>query len=311
VSKVQVLATSREPLNLREETRLRIGGLSYPEMGSAEEAIDLASCRGYGAVELFLQSARQVLPSLVPTEAGLGCVARICQMVEGMPLAIILAAAWVETLSLSEIVDELGRSLELLAAETRNMPVRHRSIRAVFDSTWNRMADAERQALMRLSVFRGGFTRDAAQAVTGARLRTLRVLIEKSLVRRDQETGRFELHELLRHYAEDKLEASGTAAGVRDAHSEYYLSGPWQGGERSLDVPGGRERLAQPLVDPLTKRELEVLRLIAAGLSNQEIADQLVVGLSTVKKHINRAYSKLGVHRRTRAILRAQALGLL
>jgi ATP/maltotriose-dependent transcriptional regulator MalT len=138
------------------------------------------------------------------------------------------------------------------------------------------------------------------------------------------------MHELLRQYANEQLEASGTAHAVRELHSEYYLNILHQ---RKADLlskdrrklttlqvaPGEQAGVAvspisavrQPLIDPLTKRELEVLQLIAAGLSNQEIAEQLVVAVSTVKKHINRMYSKLGVKRRTQAVARARELNLL
>jgi ATP/maltotriose-dependent transcriptional regulator MalT len=234
--------------------------------------------------------------------------------VEGTPLAIVLAAVWVETLSVREIADEIERSLDLLEAEMRDVPARHRSIRAMFDSTWNRVTEAERDVLMKLSVFRGSFTRDAVQKVMGAELQTIKTLVDKSLLRRDHDTGRYEIHELLRQYAETQLEASGGADAARDAHCEYYLvtlywpEATVDGHRRSAVPPLG---ITQPFIDPLTKRELEVLHLIAAGLSNREIAERLFIGLSTVKKHINRMYSKLGVKRRTQAIIRARELNLL
>jgi ATP/maltotriose-dependent transcriptional regulator MalT len=231
-----------------------------------------------------------------------------------MPLAIVLAAVWVETLSVQEIADEIDQSLDLLEAEMRDVPARHRSIRAMFDSTWNRVTHAERDVLMKVSVFRGSFTRDAVQKITGAELQTLKTLVDKSLLQRDHGTGRYEMHELLRQYTETQLEASGRADAARDAHCEYYLVTLHQhetthGGHGRSAVP--LAGITQPLIDPLTKRELEVLHLIAAGLSNREIAERLVIGLSTVKKHINRMYSKLGVKRRTQAIIRARELNLL
>jgi ATP/maltotriose-dependent transcriptional regulator MalT len=152
------------------------------------------------------------------------------------------------------------------------------------------------------------------QKVTGAELQTLKTLVEKSLLRRDHDTGRYEMHELLRQYAETQLEASGRADAARDAHCEYYLvtlhqrEAALDDHQRSAIAPDGT---TQPLMDPLTKRELEVLHLIAVGLSNREIAERLLIGLSTVKKHINRMYSKLGVKRRTQAIIRARELHLL
>jgi predicted ATPase len=104
------------------------------------------------------------------TENNRRNVTRICDLVEGMPLAIVLAAAWVEVLSLEEIADEISQSIDFLAAEMRDVPRRQWSIRAVFDPTWKRMTEKERDAFMRFSVFRGGATRKATQHVTGADL---------------------------------------------------------------------------------------------------------------------------------------------
>jgi tetratricopeptide (TPR) repeat protein len=132
-------------------------------------------------------------------------VARICQLAQGMPLAILLAAAWVPTLGTAEIAAEMERSLDFLAADWRDEPERHHSMSAVFDAMWWMLTEEERDVFARLSVFRGGFTREAAEAVTGADLRTLGSLIRKSLLQRDR-GGRYEIHELLRQYAETKLE---------------------------------------------------------------------------------------------------------
>jgi len=317
---VKVLASTREPLNLQEEVRFRIGGLNYPDREVLKGAVDFqyhadpSDWIEYSAIHLFVLSAQRILPGFAPKASDLKDIARICQLVEGMPLAIVLAAAWVETVSVQEIANEIDRSLDLLEAEMRDAPARHRSIRAMFDSTWNRVRDAERDVLMMLSVFRGSFTRDAVQKVMGAELQTLKTLVEKSLLRRDHDTGRYEMHELLRQYAETQLEASGRADAARDAHCEYYLvtlhqrEAALDDHQRSAIAPDGT---TEPLMDPLTKRELEVLHLIAAGLSNREIAERLFIGLSTVKKHTNRMYSKLGVKRRTQAIIRARELHLL
>jgi predicted ATPase len=317
---IKVLASAREPLNLQEEVRFRIGGLNYPDWEVLKGAVDfqnradLSEWIEYSAIHLFVLSAQRILPGFAPGASDLEEIARICQLVEGMPLAIVLAAAWVEILSVQEIANEIDQSLDLLEADMRDAPARHRSIRALFDSTWDRAGDAERDVLMKLSVFQGSFTRDAVQKVTGAELQTLRALVDKSLLQRDHDTGRYEMHELLRQYAETQLEASGRADAARDAHCEYYLVTLHQR-EAALDghQPSAISpvEMIQPLMDPLTKRELEVLRLISAGLSNREIAERLFIGLSTVKKHINRMYSKLGVKRRTQAIIRARELGLL
>ena len=115
---------------------------------------------------------------------------QICRLVQGMPLAILLAAAWMEMLSPAEIVAELSQGYDLLQADLRDLPDRQRSMQAVFDASWRMLDNAEREAFARLSVFRGGFTRDAAQAVAGAGLRRLMSLVQKSLLQRDP-TGRY------------------------------------------------------------------------------------------------------------------------
>src|SRR5262249_54487816 len=133
-----------------------------------------------------------------------------------------LAAAWIESLSLAEIADEIQRGLDFLESEMRDLPARHRNIRAMFDASWSRLSEAERDVFTKLSVFRGGFTREAAQSVTRSALRTLAGLVNKSLLRRGP-AGRYDIHELLRQYAEEQLNASTQAReSVHDMHAAYY-----------------------------------------------------------------------------------------
>lgn len=146
-------------------------------------------------------------------------------MIQGMPLAIELAAAWLDTLTLEEITEELQRSLDILSTETRDVPERHRSIRAAFDHSWSLIYDSEREVFMRLSVFRGGFARDAAYQVAEASLELLAALVGKSFVRHDPNLGRFEIHELMRQYAEERLEENAEASrSAHEAHASYYAS---------------------------------------------------------------------------------------
>jgi predicted ATPase len=127
-----------------------------------------------------------------------------------MPLAIELAASWVRLLNPAEIVGEITQSIDFLAMADRTMAPRHRSMRAVFDHSWKLLQPEERTALARLAIFRGGFERDAAQAVAGLNLPMLAALVDKSLVRSiatdaAPRTNRYDLHELLRQYLTDKL----------------------------------------------------------------------------------------------------------
>src|SRR5207249_7677928 len=116
----------------------------------------------------------------------------ICRLVGGMPLGILLAAPWVEVLSLPEIAREIENNLSFLETAQRDVPERQRSMRAAFDYSWNLLSEAERDVFKKLSVFRGGFTRDAAQQVADAPLKVLMTLTNKSLLRRDTNTGRFD-----------------------------------------------------------------------------------------------------------------------
>jgi serine/threonine protein kinase/tetratricopeptide (TPR) repeat protein len=215
---MKVLVTSRERLNLSAETVYNLGGMDFPDWRKPSDALE------YSAVKLFMQSARRVRPGFEIQAQDLKAVARICQMAQGVPLAILLAAAWVEMLSPDEIVKEIEQSLDFLETEMRDVPERHRSMRAVFEYSWNLLAEDARELFKKLAVFRGGFTREAGQAVTGAGLRGLSGLVNKSLLRRDP-NGRYEVHELLRQYAEARLvELSEMENKTRDAHSLYYAA---------------------------------------------------------------------------------------
>ncbi|NJL94527.1 MAG: tetratricopeptide repeat protein [Anaerolineae bacterium] len=133
---------------------------------------------------------------------------RICQLVDGMPLGLELAAAWLNLLEPAEIAQEIARSLDFLSNNTRNLPPRHQSLRAVFESSWAQLSPAEQGMLADLAIFPAGFSREAAREVANASLQDLSTFISKSLVTRARaENGRFVLHELIRQYAEEKLQA--------------------------------------------------------------------------------------------------------
>jgi len=214
---VTVIATSREKLNLLGETLYVLDGLDLPTSDSPD------AVKNSGAVQLFLQSARRARPGFVASDEDLPLISQICQTVDGLPLGIVLAAAWIQTLSLGEVIDEIKRGLDFLETELGDVPLRHRSIRAVFEYSWALMREDERDLVARLSVFRGGLSRRAGQEVAGAGLRPLAGLVNKSLLRRDPDVGSYHMHELLRQYAEGKLEASGKASEVCAAHSRYYM----------------------------------------------------------------------------------------
>jgi predicted ATPase len=207
---VELLTTSRERLNVQSEWVFDVDGLGLAENGNGSAS----------AVRLFVERAKQVAPGFALDDTTE--VLRICRLVDGMPLGIELAASWVSVLSCTEIADEIARNIDFLATSTRDVPERHRSLRAAIDQSWRLLTDEQRRAFSRLSVFRGSFDRTAAVAVTGADLRLLSQLVAKSLLRRP-DFGRFELHELLRQYAREQLAASpADETDARDRHARHY-----------------------------------------------------------------------------------------
>lgn len=214
---IKILVTSRERLNLHGEWTYELHGLAVPPSEFAERL------KNYSAAELFLQRARQIKAEFELTEAERTAIVQICRMVEGIPLALELAAAWVGILSCREIAQEIEANIDFLTTSMRDIPERHRSLRATFDHSWRLLSDAERDALSRLSVFHGGFDRIAAESVANAPLPRLLSLVSKSLVRRTQD-GRYDLHEMIRQYAQARLEEDQTRRlETCDRHSEYYL----------------------------------------------------------------------------------------
>jgi hypothetical protein len=139
-----------------------------------------------------------------------------------MPLALILAAAWLELLNVAEIAVEIEKSLAFLAADLADLPQRQRSMHAVFDRSWQRLRPDEQIFLAKLSVFRGGFTRDAAVQVAGANLRILLSLVNKSFLHRQAGNGRYIMHELLRQYGVEQRQRLGIGEEARLAHCRYF-----------------------------------------------------------------------------------------
>jgi predicted ATPase/DNA-binding XRE family transcriptional regulator len=217
---VKILATARERLNLHSETLFALGGMVISERaaGTGAEDTEVAD-----AVRLFADCARRVYPSFALIADNMSDVVTICRLVEGMPLGIELAAAWVGVLTPAEIAAEIQANLDFLSSSLYDVPERQRSIRSIFQSSWDKLSPTERAAFAQLSVFQGTFTRDAAQWVTGASLQTLLALVQKSLVQPGV-NGRYHVHELLRQFAAEQLAAvPADEAAVRERHCAYYV----------------------------------------------------------------------------------------
>lgn len=241
-----LLATSRERLRLERERVVPIAGLPYP----GDEGVPLEEALAYEAVELFVRRARRAAPSFAPTPEMVPAILRICRRVEGLPLALELAAAWVRVLTTEEIADEIDERLELLANDAHDAPRRHRSMRSVFEHVWALLASRDHELLRRLSACQSGFDREAATGIAGAGLVDLATLIDRSLLRTDGH-GRYGAHPLLLEFAREKAaELPDEAADARRSHQRVYL-GLLRRHEE--DLAGGDQETAMAAVS----RELE------------------------------------------------------
>jgi len=301
---LKLLVTSRARLNLRVEWLAPLSGLDVPPREdalaslaeqSAPDADHLAApeqalvpdgarsdaapdLESYSATALFLSSVRRLRFGFEPTAEDARQVVRICRLLEGIPLAIELAAARVLTLALSRIADELERDLALLTTTMRDVPQRHRSMIDVFDYSWRLLSAREQSILRQLSVFRGGFSADAAEAVTGAALADLSVLADTSWVQ-IASPGRFALHELIRQYCAEKLatehtiDAGENVGHVRDRHAAYIQSFILQQFQRMLRGGGGWAETARDMNNLLAawdwlwvRGDLPAIRTLALGI---------------------------------------------
>ena len=247
---LKLLVTSRERLNLEEEHIFPILGLSFPK------ATDLTpeEARQFDAVKLFLQRAKRARPEFELTVDNLPHVLSICQLVEGLPLGLELSAVWVRIMPPHEIASEIQENMDFLTTSTRNVPKRHQSIRAAFEHSWQLLSSKEQEVLRKLSVFRGGFRREAASEVAGTTIPTLASLVDKSLLRVDH-TGRYDRHPLLYQYTQEKL---GEYLEERDQakakHAKYYFH--WVNGLSEV-LRAGRQKEALSVIE----EELENLRV--------------------------------------------------
>jgi predicted ATPase/DNA-binding SARP family transcriptional activator/Tfp pilus assembly protein PilF len=210
---IRMIVTSRVRLGLRPEWSVPVEGLACPE------AEDHDVIEAFDAVRMFVQAARRVEPAFVATVEA-DAIIEICRRVEGLPLALQLAATWTRVLSCAAIAAELRRGTQLLHAAGAQPP-RHAGIDVVFDHSWRLLNPAERDALVRLSVFREGFTPAAARAVAAAPLPVLGALIDKSLLRKAG--SRNLLHPLVQQFAAARLGDGETRTATEAAHARYFV----------------------------------------------------------------------------------------
>ncbi|MCA0456067.1 MAG: LuxR C-terminal-related transcriptional regulator [Chloroflexi bacterium] len=230
---VKILATSRIPLNLHEEWLIPVSGMAFPDR-QAIESLD-----EFDAIRLF---------KLCATRAGIKLAAEsnadiqhICQLTQGMPLAIELAAALLRTFTSREIIQHLSTDVNSIAAPLRNMPERHHSIQRVFEQSWSLLSSGDQRILRALSIFRGGFTSAALRDVTGASLNVLIRLVDYSFIHVTGE-GRYDLHPLIQQILYEQLQTSGELENISDAHAAVFARYmqtwlPWlKGGQQTRAI---------------------------------------------------------------------------
>ena len=274
---VTVLATSREGLGLRGEQMLAVRSLGLPD---PKDEFDRAVQAD--ALRLFAARAVESRPGFEVSRENASVVADLCRRLDGIPLAIELAAARVRSMTPAELVERLDQRFRLLTGGSRTALERHQTLRGAVDWSYDLLGDAERTVLDRLAVFAGGFRLDAAEAVAaGGAVATVDVLdllgqlVDKSLLIADDEAGttRYRLLETIRQYAQERLEQTGAADAVRRRHAEHYVA------FAEAIAPHLHGRNQATWIERL-EPEIDNVRAVltwAAGTGNADLALRLVV----------------------------------
>lgn len=248
---VKLLITSREPLQISAEWRYELAGLAY------------AAPEDSAAAQLLAQS---VLGHGRPFSFDSKCIRQLCQMVEGVPLAIKMVAGWLNTFSCERVLTQLQDNLDLLATTLHDVPSRQRSMRAILDQTWETLTAVEQNALAALSFFRGGFNEEAALQLEACNPFVILQLRERGLVQFDTRNNRLSMHELLRQYAVKKLK--NNLDETAHQHAAYFAS---LIGDESENLLGKTQRHALRRLQP----DLDNLRLAWNTLITQRNTDLL------------------------------------
>ena len=277
VPEMRILATSREPLHVAAETTYPLPVLAGPPPGAG---IAAASLNTFPATRLFAERAVAVQPDFRITDQNATHVADICHRLDGIPLAIELAAARVRALSVQSIAERLSDRFRLLTGGDRTALPRQQTLRALIDWSYDLLTPDERALFSRIAVFAGSYTLDAAEAVgaggeidVSSVLDLLTRLVEKSLVAVDLESARYRLLEMVRQYAHERLVQSGEDDETRARHLAFYLALA----ERARPLLVGSEQAAW-----LARLDLEGENLLAAHTSCDRVANGAEYGLRLV-----------------------------
>jgi predicted ATPase/DNA-binding SARP family transcriptional activator/Tfp pilus assembly protein PilF len=272
---VMFLVTSRERLNLREECIFAVDGLTCPDGAGIKEPLET-----YEALTLFLRRARQVKRDFQLDAENLTAAAQICRLVGGLPLGIELAAAMLWSRTCTELAAAVQANLDTLEGNAANAPIYHGSLRRVFAVSWQLLNPIEQQAFARLSIFRGGFTLDAAIQVTGVNIETLDALVGQSLLRRAND-GRYDLHETLRQYAAEKLDGiPGELQALHRQHATYYV-------DLLSKMEGSTKGSGQIEALTLLQLELENAQVAWNWLISNDCAAQLAACVESLYQFFN------------------------
>jgi len=214
---LKILVTSRERLHIQHEWVFRMQGLQYPK-----EACSFAEAKAFDALNLFVSQAQKQQHRFRLEESNHNDVQTICRLLEGLPLGLKLAASWLNTVPIDEIANEIASGIDILESQQREVSERHRSIRATLDYSWNLLQPHEQDVLKKLSIFVGGFTREAANAVSDVRITILAKLIDKSFIR--LEGSRYSIHPLVNQFLSERLEENKEDYDeTQKKHSHYFL----------------------------------------------------------------------------------------
>lgn len=239
----KIIVTSRERLNISGESLLNLSGLEAPLPDVLNE-MPIHEATQFPAIDLFLETAGRIKKDFETVDENLQPIVEICELVDGSPLGIELAASWIRSLELVEISNEIKKNLRFLESRLQDVPERHRSMHAVFEYSWNLLSETERKILCSLSSFRGGFAREAVEETFSISLAQLVDLQDKSLVQKS-ESDRFSMHELIRQFAEMRLQESPQQMSTMlEAHGIYYTSF-LKNREREVEGPNQIETLEE------------------------------------------------------------------
>lgn len=347
---VKMLVTSRTVLGVRGEYTFLVHPLTLPDLAGAQDRVSLSLA---AAVQCFLHRAQAVQPSFQLTDGTARAVAEICIRLDGLPLALELAATYLKLLSPQQLLSRLECRLNLLISGATDLPERQQTLRKTLHWSYELLTEREQQLFRRLAVFVGGCTLERVEGIyillgenSDQLLNGVTALLDKHLLYRQEENeGRLLMLETVREYGLECLAACGETEAIRSAHAHYYLAQTEQRAskdfmteqeqlwlkqehdnlrvalnwflehnkrEKALHLrialcedlrtlpsssadPAPSKSCARTSPEGLTPCELKVLRLLAQGLKSSQIADELVVTITTVNFHLRSIYSKLGV----------------